>query len=159
MLKIRWSHDRLIFNMGIPITAKDGLYIEKGPWALFQCNDGLFIFRDSLYENKTVVRLTYLYNSTILVRQHLYIETAPLFISGFMPLIGQNEFLSLLHLYVYYIALWYNTTGELLYKFMKWDISVQSNSLQCMYDLTYLVIIGLDNSAKVLSKIISACCR
>ena len=26
------SHDRLIFNMGIPIPEKDGLYIEKGPW-------------------------------------------------------------------------------------------------------------------------------
>ena len=25
-----WSHDRLIFNMGIPITGKDGLYIETG---------------------------------------------------------------------------------------------------------------------------------
>ena len=31
MLKIRRSHDRLIFNMGIPIPAKDGLYIETGP--------------------------------------------------------------------------------------------------------------------------------
>ena len=28
MLKIRRSHDRLIFNMGIPIPGKDGLYIE-----------------------------------------------------------------------------------------------------------------------------------
>ena len=32
MLKIRRSHDRLIFNMGIPIPGKDGLYIEMGPW-------------------------------------------------------------------------------------------------------------------------------
>ena len=31
MLKIRRSHDRLIFNMGIPIHGKDGLYIETGP--------------------------------------------------------------------------------------------------------------------------------
>ena len=31
MLKIRRSHDRLIFNMGIPIPGKDGLYIEAGP--------------------------------------------------------------------------------------------------------------------------------
>ena len=35
MLKIRRSHDRLIFNMGIPIPGKDGLYIEAGPWVLF----------------------------------------------------------------------------------------------------------------------------
>ena len=31
MLKIRWSHDRLTFNMGIPIPRKDSLYIETGP--------------------------------------------------------------------------------------------------------------------------------
>ena len=31
MLKIRRSRDRLIFNMGIPISGKDGLYIETGP--------------------------------------------------------------------------------------------------------------------------------
>ena len=32
MLKIRWSCDRLIFNMGIHIPGKDCLYIETGPW-------------------------------------------------------------------------------------------------------------------------------
>ena len=31
MLKIRRSHDHLIFNMGIPITGKDRLCIETGP--------------------------------------------------------------------------------------------------------------------------------
>ena len=31
MLKIRRSRDRLIYNMGIPIPGKDGLYIEMGP--------------------------------------------------------------------------------------------------------------------------------
>ena len=31
MLKIRRSHDRLIFNMGIPIPGKDGRHIEMGP--------------------------------------------------------------------------------------------------------------------------------
>ena len=30
MLKIRWSHDCLIFNMGILIPGKDGLSIETG---------------------------------------------------------------------------------------------------------------------------------
>ena len=35
MLKIRRSHDRLIFNMEIPIPGKEGLYIETGPW--IQC--------------------------------------------------------------------------------------------------------------------------
>ena len=28
--QIRRSHDRLIFNMGIPIPGQDGLYIETG---------------------------------------------------------------------------------------------------------------------------------
>ena len=31
MLKIRCPNGRLIFNMGIPIPGKDGLYIETGP--------------------------------------------------------------------------------------------------------------------------------
>ena len=31
MLKIRRPNGRLIFNMGIPIPGKDGLYIEMGP--------------------------------------------------------------------------------------------------------------------------------
>ena len=30
MLQIRWSCDRVLFNMGIPIPGKDGLYIETG---------------------------------------------------------------------------------------------------------------------------------
>ena len=34
MLKIRRSHDRLIFNMEIHIPGKDGLYIGTGPWWL-----------------------------------------------------------------------------------------------------------------------------
>ena len=31
MIKIRRSCNRLIFNMGIPIPGKDGLYVETGP--------------------------------------------------------------------------------------------------------------------------------
>ena len=31
MLKIKRSHDRRIFNMGIPLPGKEGLYIETGP--------------------------------------------------------------------------------------------------------------------------------
>ena len=33
MLKIRWSHNHLIFNTGIPIPGKDGFHIETGPWS------------------------------------------------------------------------------------------------------------------------------
>ena len=42
MLNIRRSHDRLIFNMGIPIPGKDSLYIETGPrrQAIIWTNDG-----------------------------------------------------------------------------------------------------------------------
>ena len=36
MLKIRRSRDHLIFNMGITIPGKDGLYIETGPRYLNQ---------------------------------------------------------------------------------------------------------------------------
>ena len=32
IIKIRRSQDRLIFNMGIPIPRKDGLYIDTEPW-------------------------------------------------------------------------------------------------------------------------------
>ena len=38
MLKIRWSCDRLIFNMGIPIPGKDSLYIETGPRLRQHCH-------------------------------------------------------------------------------------------------------------------------
>ena len=34
MLKIRWSRDRLIFNMEIAIPGEDYLYIETGPCSL-----------------------------------------------------------------------------------------------------------------------------
>ena len=33
MLKIRRSRDRLIFNMGIPILARQHLYIPTAPWS------------------------------------------------------------------------------------------------------------------------------
>ena len=32
MLKIRWSHDHLVFNMGIPMLVRQHLYIENTPW-------------------------------------------------------------------------------------------------------------------------------
>ena len=32
VLKIKWSHDPLICNMGIPIPEKDSFYIETQPW-------------------------------------------------------------------------------------------------------------------------------
>ena len=47
MLKIRRSHDRLIFNMGIPIPGKDCLYIETGPWSLY--NGNTYAWKDGLY--------------------------------------------------------------------------------------------------------------
>ena len=37
MLMIRRSRNRLIFNMGIPIPGKDGLYIEAGPSDMEVC--------------------------------------------------------------------------------------------------------------------------
>ena len=40
MLKIKRSHDCLIFNMGIPIPGEDGLCIETGPWSPRQWYSG-----------------------------------------------------------------------------------------------------------------------
>ena len=48
MLKVRLSHDRLIFNMGIHKHGKDGLYIDTGPrscpsmWCNHPYTSGLF---------------------------------------------------------------------------------------------------------------------
>ena len=38
MFKIRWSRDRLIFNMGIPILGKDSLYIKMPTWSSHCCH-------------------------------------------------------------------------------------------------------------------------
>ena len=55
MSKIRRSHDRLIFNMGISIPGKDGLYIETGPWYLrvflhVLLSKGVMWFEEGLWE-------------------------------------------------------------------------------------------------------------
>ena len=39
MLKIRQSRDNVIFNMGIPIPGKDGLYIESGPMCVIETSE------------------------------------------------------------------------------------------------------------------------
>ena len=40
---MRRSGDRLIFNMGIPIPGKDGLYIEAGPWLSVKASLFLYV--------------------------------------------------------------------------------------------------------------------
>ena len=47
MLNIRRSHDRLIFNMGIPIPRKDALYIETGPRNSIGTHMGMWFPRKS----------------------------------------------------------------------------------------------------------------
>ena len=49
MLKIRRPNGRLIFNMGIPIPGKDGLYIETGPCQLYGQNISLQTSPDDCY--------------------------------------------------------------------------------------------------------------
>ena len=44
MLKIGQSRDCIIFNMGIPIPGKAGLYIETGPW--------MFLLGNALHHNR-----------------------------------------------------------------------------------------------------------
>ena len=52
MLKIRRPTGRLIFNMGIPIPGKDGLYIETGPWLCWNCVPSLFVeLCHDMYDN------------------------------------------------------------------------------------------------------------
>ena len=43
MWKIRQPRDRLIFNMGIPIPEKDGLYIESEPCVHFSWDEWLSV--------------------------------------------------------------------------------------------------------------------
>ena len=51
----------------------------------FYINKHIFMYRDSLYKDKTVMRPFYLYNcKSILVRQHLYIEETPGHLDGLM---------------------------------------------------------------------------
>ena len=53
MLKIKWSYDRLIFNMGIPIPRKDCLDIDMGP---------SYQYRKPHCGDKTILRPSYLHN-------------------------------------------------------------------------------------------------
>ena len=62
MLNIGWSRDRLIFNMDIPILVKLNLYIETAHWAPSQNKGNLYEYEDLQYEDKTVIRPSYLYN-------------------------------------------------------------------------------------------------
>ena len=55
MLNIRRSHDRLIFNIGIPIPGKDGLYIETGPRGLgdyLNVKIASYLYKNSLDKNE-----------------------------------------------------------------------------------------------------------
>ena len=74
MLKIRWSRDCLIVNMGIPVLVRQHLYIETVPRILFQYKDHLSRYREFPYKDKMVVRPSYLYNgnSTAATRSSLY---------------------------------------------------------------------------------------
>ena len=56
MLKIRWSWDHLIFNMGIPILARWHLYIETAPWSLIHVMMLSYQYNQSLCGDKTVIR-------------------------------------------------------------------------------------------------------
>ena len=43
MFKDKMVLQPLIFNMGIPIPGKDGLYIETGPWSPIQYKDDVLL--------------------------------------------------------------------------------------------------------------------
>ena len=54
MLKIRWSSDRLIFNMGIPIPGKDSLILRRGPDSMQQKHGDPSYSHRSQHHNVTV---------------------------------------------------------------------------------------------------------
>ena len=69
MLKIRWSWDRLNFNMGIPIPGKDSVYIETGPSRVnkLQLRQG-HVFLASLV--KCISCLLYIFLNITIDRNH-----------------------------------------------------------------------------------------
>ena len=54
MLKIRRSRDRLIFNMGVPIPGKDGLYIDTDTFYMHDDMQKAFPITDPLWEEPPV---------------------------------------------------------------------------------------------------------
>ena len=71
MLKIRRSRDRLIFNMGIPVPGKDGLYIETMPWIIRilcaneQMLNGLQSNAESLWWRKYILRIMHTFQAML----------------------------------------------------------------------------------------------
>ena len=53
MLKIRWSHDCLIFNMGIPKLVRPHLYTETPPWLLQNLIIHSYLHNEISYTGKT----------------------------------------------------------------------------------------------------------
>ena len=70
IVEIRRSYNRLIPTMGFPILVRRQLYIESGPWALFQYKDHLSRYGDS--HDRLIFNM-----GPILLRWYLFIEMAP----------------------------------------------------------------------------------
>ena len=61
---LKMSRDRLIFNMGIPIHGKDGLYIETGP-----------CFRnETIGAQNTILSIMYIYNYKLLHNGQVFLK-------------------------------------------------------------------------------------
>ena len=56
MLNIRRSRDRLIFNMGVPISGKDGFHMKHGVLAL---DLGSYQYKYVVLPDATVLSLTW----------------------------------------------------------------------------------------------------
>ena len=66
MSKIRRSRDRLIFNMGILIHGKDGLYIETGPWFQHNLYKSLWCRFRAFIRFILIILFTYIHNTKCL---------------------------------------------------------------------------------------------
>ena len=52
MLKIRWSRDRLIFNMGIPILVRRHLYIETASWKFQMIFSLSYVYHQDIFTTR-----------------------------------------------------------------------------------------------------------
>ena len=92
MLKIRWSRDRLIFNMRIPILVRRHLYIETAPWVVCKSiiSQSLNVLSDSPGDHLNIqchltgigipiLLLSYLYNGNTIPEKTVFVlKQAPI---------------------------------------------------------------------------------
>ena len=81
IIRIRRFHDRLVFIMEIPIPGKTVFILKRSPGPRLNIKTVLSTYGDSMLKiRRSWDRLIFNMGIPILVRWHLYIETAPWFL-------------------------------------------------------------------------------